>query len=249
MIKLKAKWKQIPHKKIKEEIIDINSFTKTLNITDEMGTRKGRYPFCSFVSWADKPERLFILPNGRLGIAFRNSNDIDEIKIFDCDIAFYAGTFYNGGEYDIVETWSASQDKLTTIFPATFDDCLAIYADNTYSMSPGHWAHSYLAYHNGRVYGAKRSANYVNGYEEGDYIWENTRQLTFYVGGEKAQCTGLASFKDRLIYFSAHAKYMDIHKSNFSNNFRNNSRIFRGLGPCFRKSSNPHSSRLYGTVA
>ena len=204
---MKAKWKPLSQTKTKEKILDITSFKTTTNITDEMGSRKGRSPFKTFTSWPDKPERIFVLSNDHLGLAYRDTAETDKIKIFDCDIAFYGGNFYNGGEYDIVEIWSNSHNMLTTIFPATIDDCLAIYSDSTYSMSPGHWAHSYLAYHNGRIFAAKRNTNYVNGYQEGDYVWQNMRQLTFYVGGDKAQCTGLTSFKGNLIYFSNHSFY------------------------------------------
>jgi len=204
---MKAKWKTLSQNKAKETIIDITSLTSSTNITPEMGTRAGRTPFKTFTSWPDKPERLFVLSNDHLGISYRDLNQADKIKIFDCDIAFYGGYFTNGGEYDIVEIWSNSHNILETIFPATIGDCLAIYSDSTYSESPDHWAHTYLAYHNGRIYGAERYSNYVNGYQEGDYVWENMSQLTFYVGGDKAQCTGLASFKGNLIYFSNHSFY------------------------------------------
>jgi len=226
---MKAQWKYAPYEGSKIEI-NLNNLKNIINLTSDnapnLKTRLGRYPYLSFTQWSNKPERLFILANGRLGIAFRNVQNADYVKIFDCDAAGEIADFANAGEYDIVELHSKTHNKLETIFPSTFGDALAIYEDETFSFEAGHWGHSYLTVHNGRVYGAKRYTNFVNGYEENDYIWANKHQLTFYVDGKKSPCTGLASFKDKLIYFSNHSIHaIDIKtvktkgKDNSGNNY------------------------------
>ncbi|MCL2739827.1 MAG: hypothetical protein FWE47_01345 [Oscillospiraceae bacterium] len=208
---MKAKWHALPKGGDKIKEVRISDLKNIINLSSEnapnLKTRLGRHPYISFTQWSNKPERLFILSNGNLAIAFRNVLNMDYIKVFDCDTAGYVADFTNGGDYDITELYSKSQSKLETIFPSTFGNSLAIYEDNTYSFTAGHWGHSYLAVHNGRVYAAKSGSNYVNGYEENDYLWAGKRQLTFYVDGKRSPCTGLFSFKDKLIYFSNHSMH------------------------------------------
>jgi len=207
---MKAYWNALPKKK-SIIISSISDFDKTLNLIENDGkisTRLGRTPYITFTKWTNKPERLFILSNGYLAIAFRNATDTDYIKVFDCDSGAYIADFANAGEYDINEIYSTSKDKEMTIFPSTYGDCLSVFSDDTYWFSSGHWGHSYLCVHNGRILAAKRDENYVNLYQEGDYLWENMRQFTFYIEGLKSPCTGLASFNGNLIYFSDYNTYL-----------------------------------------
>lgn len=211
---MKAKWKEQSggtsnsKKLVKVDLFNVGSNTSCDEFPSLVGRNKIRNTgLILYESSTRNPQELFTLANGELAVAYPIANPMGTIRVFNLDTNQAIADFRSATPLSSVEIFAEAEQMRVTCFSSTGGIMQTFFEDGGTYITSGHLPQCYLTIHQGRIAGANKDNNLVHIYNKGKHQYQSQSYEKIYVAGDNNICTGLASYKNILCYWSSGKLY------------------------------------------